>query len=94
MSACARSIHDGTMFASPASTTSRTSNGSTPSWSEWIEPVVYCASRMARGPNRAPGRWLTASSNGAPTIATSAFRARRAAASGIQGSFMNDGMPT
>ena len=49
----------------------RISNGSTPSWSEWIEPDVYCASRIARGPNRAPGRWLTASSNGAPTIATS-----------------------
>ena len=26
------------MFASPASTTVRTSNGSTPSWSEWIGP--------------------------------------------------------
>src|SRR6478609_2831348 len=40
MSACARSIQDGTMFASPASTTVRTSNGSTPSWSEWIDRVV------------------------------------------------------
>ena len=59
------------MFASPASTTFRISNGSTPSWSELIEPDVYCASRIARGPNRAPGRWLTASSNGAPMIATS-----------------------
>ena len=38
------------MFASPASTTSRTSNGSTSSWSELIEPDVYCASRIARGP--------------------------------------------
>jgi hypothetical protein len=36
-----------------------------------MEPVVYWASRMARGPKRAPGRWLTASSNGAPTIAMS-----------------------
>ena len=43
------------MFASPASTTFRMSNGSTPSWSELIEPDVYCASRIARGPNRAPG---------------------------------------
>ena len=53
---------------------SRTSNGSTSSWSELIEPDVYCASRIARGPNRAPGRWLTASSNGAPTMATSTSR--------------------
>ena len=29
------------------------------------------SSRMARGPNRAPGLWVTASSNGAPTMATS-----------------------
>ena len=94
MNAWARSIHEGTTFASPASTTSRTSNGSTPSWSEWIEPVVYCASRMARGPNRAPGRWLTASSNGAPTIATSARRSRSASVSGIQGRRMNVGRPT
>ena len=43
------------MLASPASTTVRTSNGSTSSWSELIEPEVYCASRMARGPKRAPG---------------------------------------
>ena len=43
MSACARSIQAGTMFASPASTTSRTSNGSMSSWSELIEPDVYCA---------------------------------------------------
>jgi hypothetical protein len=82
------------MFASPASTTSRTSNGSTPSWSEWIEPEVYWASRMARGPNRAPDRWLTASSNGAPTIATSTLRARSSDGSGTQGSFMNVGNPT
>ena len=34
---------------------SSTSNGSTPSWREWIEPDVYCASRIARGPKRAPG---------------------------------------
>ena len=31
------------MLASPASTTVRTSNGSTSSWSELIEPDVYCA---------------------------------------------------
>ena len=43
------------MFASPASTTVSTSNGSTPSWSELIEPDVYWASRIARGPKRAPG---------------------------------------
>ena len=43
----------------------------TSSASEWIEPEVYCASRMARGPKRAPDRWVTASSNGAPTMATS-----------------------
>ena len=82
------------MFASPASTTVRISNGSTPSWSEWIEPDVYCASRIARGPKRAPGRWLTASSNGAPTIATSALRAASSAGSGTHGSFMNVGRPT
>ena len=82
------------MLASPASTTSSTSNGSLPSWSEWIEPEVYWASRIARGPNRAPGRWLTASSNGAPTIATSVRRRRSSAGSVIQGSFMNVDGPT
>ena len=75
MSAWPRSIQAGTMFASPASTTVSSSNGSTPSWSELIEPDVYWASRIARGPKRAPGRWLTASSNGAPMIATSTPRA-------------------
>ena len=69
------------MLASPASTTVRTSNGSTSSWSEWMLPEVYCASRIARGPNRVPGRWLTASSNGAPTIATSTPRRRISAGS-------------
>src|ERR671923_26051 len=54
MTACERSIQAGTMFASPASTTVSTSNGSTPpSCSELIEPEVYCASRMARGPSGA-----------------------------------------
>ena len=57
----------------------RTSNGSTSSWSEWIEPAVYCAWRMARGPNRAPDRCVTASSNGAPMIATSTPRPRSSA---------------
>jgi hypothetical protein len=94
MSAWARSIQAGTMFASPASTTVSTSNGSLCSWSEWIEPDVYCASRIARGPKRAPGRWLTASSNGAPTIATSTFRARSSAGSSIHGRFMNVVGPT
>ena len=55
---------------------------------------MYCASRIARGPNRAPERWLTASSNGAPTIAMSTPRARSSAGSVIHGSFMNDGRPT
>ena len=83
------------MFASPASTTSRTSNGSMPSWSEWIEPDVYCASRIARGPNRAPGRWLTASSNGAPDDRHVGPPARGARpGSVIQGSFMNVVGPT
>ena len=94
MNACERSIQAGTMFASPASTTVSTSNGSTPSWSELIEPDVYWASRIARGPNRAPERWLTASSNGAPTIATSAPRARRSSGSVTQGSFMKVDGPT
>ena len=82
------------MLASPASTTSRTSNGSTSSWSELTEPDVYCAWRIARGPNRAPERWLTASSNGAPMIATSGFRARSSAASVTHGSFMKLTAPT
>ncbi len=94
MRAWARSIQAGMMLASPASTTSRISNGSTPSWSEWIEPEVYCASRIARGPNRAPDRWLTASSNGAPTMATSGRRRASSAGSVIQGSFMNETGPT
>ena len=44
------------MFASPASTTSRTSNGSTPSWSELIEPDVYwaCADRPRAEPGARP----------------------------------------
>ena len=82
------------MFASPASTTSSTSNGSTSSWSELIEPDVYCAWRMARGPNRAPDRWLTASSNGAPMMATSALRAWSSAGSVTHGSFMKLTPPT
>ena len=94
MNAWARSIQAGTMFASPASTTFRTSNGSTPSWSELIEPDVYCASRIARGPNRAPGRWLTASSNGAPMIATSTPWRRSSAGSVIHGRFMKVVGPT
>ena len=94
MKAWLRSIQAGMMFASPASTTVRISNGSTPSCSEWIDPVLYCASRMARGPKRAPGRWLTASSKGAPTIATSTQRRRSSAGSVIQGSFANVDGPT
>ena len=70
------------MFASPASTTVRTSNGSMSSWSEWMRPDVYWASRIARGPNRVPDRWLTASSNGAPMIATSTPRRRSSAGIG------------
>jgi hypothetical protein len=59
-----------------------------------IEPDVYCASRIARGPKRAPERWLTASSNGAPMIATSTRRASSSAGSVIQGRFMNVVGPT
>jgi len=82
------------MLASPASTTVRTSNGSTSSWREWSEPLVYWASRIARGPNRVPGRWLTASSNGAPTMATSTFRRRSSSGSVIHGSFAKVDGPT
>ncbi len=82
------------MFASPASTTVSTSNGSTSSWSEWREPDAYCASRIARGPNRVPGRWLTASSKGAPTIATSTSSRRSSAGSSTQGSLLNETGPT
>ena len=57
-------------------------------------PARVLASRMARGPNRAPDRWLTASSNGAPMIATSGRRARSASGPVIHGSRMNVGMPT
>ena len=56
--------------------------------------AVYCASRMARGPKRAPGRWVTASSNGAPTIATSDAARAELDGSVIQGRFMNVGGPT
>jgi hypothetical protein len=94
MKAWLRSIQAGMMFASPASTTLRSSNGSTPSWREWSDPVLYCASRIARGPKRAPGRWLTASSNGAPTIATSTPRRRSSAGSVTQGSLANVEGPT
>jgi hypothetical protein len=57
-------------------------------------PDVYCASRMARGPKRAPGRWLTASSKGAPMIATSTPLAMSCSGSVIQGRFMNVVGPT
>ena len=46
--------------------------------------------RIARGPNRAPGRDEVPSSNGAPTIAMSAFAARRLSSSVAHGSFSND----
>ena len=82
------------MFASPASTTVRTSKGSIPSWSECTEPDVYCAWRIARGPKRAPERCETASSNGAPTTATSTSRERSSAGSVTHGSFANETGPT
>src|SRR5947207_8144201 len=89
-----RSGRVGTILASPASTTVRIENGSTPSWSEFSEPTLYCASRMARGPNRAPERWVTMSSKGAPTMATSTPRALSSAGSVTQGSFENVDGPT
>ena len=82
------------MLASPASTTV-----------EDLERLVAQLERVDRArrvlrladrprPEPRPGRWLTASSNGAPTIATSALRARSSAGSGTHGSFMNVGRPT
>jgi hypothetical protein len=70
------------------------SNGRTSSWSELRLPELFCASRIARGPNRAPGRWVTMSSNGAPTIATSTWRASSSAGSVIHGRFENVDGPT
>ncbi len=81
------------MLASPASTTVRTSNGWMSRASEWIEPEVYCASRIARGPNRAPERWVTASSNGAPMIATSTPACRIAVGIGHPGQVHEGGWP-
>src|SRR6188768_2067790 len=52
------------------------------------------ARRVLRLADRAPGRWLTASSNGAPTIATSIALLRSSAGSTTQGRFMKVGMPT
>jgi hypothetical protein len=82
------------MLASPASTTVSNSNGSTRSCREFSDPVLYCASLIARGPNRAPGRWVTMSSNGAPTMATSTFLARSSAASVTHGRLANVVGPT
>src|SRR3972149_6729523 len=51
----------------------------------WGAPPEFCAPRTPRGPTRAPGRCVTRSSNGAPTMATSTFRARISAGSVIHG---------
>ena len=52
--------------------------------------------RLADGtwPNRAPDRCVTASSNGAPMMATSASRRRSSSGSVTHGSFMNETGPT
>ena len=59
-------------YASPKSTTSSQSKIPAP------DPCGRCpfkvVARIARGPNRAPGRLVVPTSNGAPTIATSGFR--------------------
>ena len=81
ITAWARSMAIGVTGASPASTTSSQSSGSMSSCSELRSPAWYVACRIARGPKRAPERWLTASSNGAPTIAMSGRRSASAAAS-------------
>ena len=57
-------------------------------------PQVVGAIRIARGPNLAPGREETPSSNGAPTIATWAPAARRVSSSVAQGSFSNEPCPS
>ena len=53
-------------------------------------PHAVGAMRIARGPNRAPGRDETPSSSGAPTIAMSAPAARSASSSVAHGSFSNE----
>ena len=63
--------------------------------SSWIDhasavPHAVGAIRIARGPNRAPGRDEMASSNGAPTIATSALAARERFVVNAHGSFSNE----
>jgi len=63
--------------------------------SSWIDHAesfaqVVGAIRIARGPNRAPGRDETPSSNGAPTIATSACAAARDPSSVAHASFSNE----
>ena len=83
------------MLASPASTTVSTSNGSTSSWSELIEPEVYCASRIARGPKRAPGPMADGVvERRADDRDVDARGARSSAGSVIHGSFMNVRGPT
>ena len=82
----------GTIGASPASTTVRCAYGSAWSWIDHASavPQAVGAIRIARGPNRAPGRDDTPSSNGAPTIATSAFAARSDSSSVAHGSFSKE----
>ena len=88
----ARSKRVGTTGASPASTTVSFAYGSASSWIDHASAVPHAvgAIRIARGPNRAPGRDDVPSSNGAPTIATSAFAARSASSVNAHGSFSNE----
>jgi hypothetical protein len=87
-----RSNRVGATGASPASTTVSRAYGSAFSWIDHAStvPHVVGAIRIARGPNRAPGREDVPSSKGAPTIATSAFAARSASSSSAHGSFSNE----
>ena len=59
----------------------------------WYVPGSYAVDRIARGPNRAPGRLVVATSNGAPTIATSGRQASSCSGSVRNGRCPNDTMP-
>src|SRR4051794_15832837 len=61
--------------------------------SRWFDPGSWAAARSARGPNRAPGRYVVAMSNGAPITATSGRRAASAAAAGTQSPPLEVGSP-
>ena len=90
MTRSARSGRPGATGASPASTILRCAYGSVCTWIDQAPVLLQAvgAIRMARGPNRAPGREETPSSKGAPTTATSA--PRRASSSRAHGSFSNE----